>query len=67
MKKIIGIVVILLIGSVVALATIDFNRFGKENVYVQVGEPSYIEEEKLDSGEIMTTYWYELPAYNENG
>lgn len=67
MKKIIGIAVVLLVSSVVILATVDFNRFGKENVYVQVGEPSYTEEEKLDSGEIMTTFWYELPAFKENG
>lgn len=58
---------ILLVASVVVLATVDFNRFGKDNVYVQVGNPSYTDEQKLDSGEIMTTYWYELPAYKESG
>ncbi|WP_339229524.1 YxeA family protein [Oceanobacillus sp. FSL K6-2867] len=67
MKKLIGITSILLVAAVVILATVDFNRFGKENVYVQVGNPSYTDEDQLDSGEIMTSYWYELPAYNENG
>lgn len=71
MKKIIGITIgivsILLVAAVVILATVDFNRFGKENVYVQIGDPSYTDESQLDSGEIMTTYWYELPAYHEDG
>lgn len=67
MKKLIGITSILLVAAVVILATVDFNRFGKENVYVQVGDPSYTDEDQLDSGEIMTSYWYELPAYRENG
>jgi len=67
MKKLIGITFILLVAAVVILTTVDFNRFGKENVYVQVGDPSYTDEDKLDSGEIMTRYWYELPAYHENG
>lgn len=71
MKKIIGITIgivfILLVGFVVLLATVDINRFGKESVYVQVEDPSYTEEDKLDSGEIMTSYWYELPAYDDSG
>ncbi|MBP2079701.1 YxeA family protein [Oceanobacillus polygoni] len=67
MKKLIGITSILLVAAVVILATVDFNRLGKENVYVQVGDPSYTDEDRLDSGEIMTSYWYELPAYRENG
>lgn len=71
MKKAIGITVgivsVLLVALVVILATVDFNRFGKKAVYVQVGEPSYTDEQKIDSGQIMTTYWYELPAYDEDG
>lgn len=69
MKKVIGITVgvILLAASVVILATVDFNRLGKENVYVQVGDPTDIDEDKIDSGQIIKTYWYELPAYYEDG
>src|SRR5690625_3433692 len=71
MKKTIGIIVgiasILLVGVVVLLATVDMNRLGKDNVYVQIGDPAYTDEQKLDSGQIMTTYWYELPAYDDNG
>ena len=71
MKKIIGITIgivsILVVAAVVILATVDINRFGKDNVYVQVGDPSYTEEYKTDSGQIITTYWYESPAYDDNG
>ena len=71
MKKIIGITIgivsILLVAAVVILATVDFNSFGKENVYVQVGDPSYTDEYTIDSGQVITTYWYELPAYDEDG
>ena len=71
MKKIIGITIgivsILLVAFVVILATVDINRFGKENVYVQVGDPSYTDEYTIDSGQVITTYWYELPAYHEDG
>jgi len=63
----VGIVSILLVGVVVLLATVDMNRFGKEHVYVQIGEPSYTDEQKIDTGQIMTSYWYELPAYDDSG
>ncbi|MEK4298574.1 YxeA family protein [Oceanobacillus sp. FSL W8-0428] len=70
MKKIVALVVgvvVLFVAAVVVLMTVDFNRAGKDNVYVQVGEPVSAEEDKLDTGEIMNTYWYEQPAYTENG
>ncbi|GIO22112.1 YxeA family protein [Oceanobacillus sp. J11TS1] len=70
MKKIMILmtgVVILFVAAVVVLMTVDFNRAGKDHVYVQVGEPENIEEDKLDTGEIITTYWYEQPAYTEDG
>ncbi|TQS71831.1 YxeA family protein [Ornithinibacillus gellani] len=67
MKKIIGIGVVLLLVIVVILARVDFNRLGKDHVYVQIGEPANIEEQKIDTGEIITRYWYELPAYDEEG
>lgn len=60
-------VVMLFVAAVVVVATVDFNRLGKDHVYVQVDEVSYTEETKLDTGEIMTTYWYEQPAYTEDG
>ncbi|WP_040978037.1 YxeA family protein [Oceanobacillus jeddahense] len=70
MKKIIALVisvVVLFVAAVVVLMTVDFNRAGKDNVYVQIDESAYTEEEKLDNGEVMKTYWYEQPAYTEDG
>ncbi|GAF11686.1 hypothetical protein JCM19046_2649 [Bacillus sp. JCM 19046] len=70
MKKTIGLVLALIIlftGALVAFATIDFNRLGKENRYVQISEPVEVEETRLDSGEIVHRYWYELPAVDEEG
>jgi uncharacterized protein (TIGR01655 family) len=58
---------ILLVGIVLVLANVDFNRLAKDNAYVQITKATSVEEMKLDSGEIMTTYWYTLPAYHEDG
>lgn len=70
MKKVVGIITLLfivLVGGIVALATVDINRFGKDNLYVQIGEYTEVEETRLDSGQIAKRYWYELPSYNEEG
>jgi uncharacterized protein (TIGR01655 family) len=47
--------------------SIDINRFGKDNVYVEVIDHTDIEETKLDSGEIMTRYVYQQEAFDEEG
>jgi len=67
MKKVLGILGILLVGAIAVFATVDFNRFGKEKVYVQISKTASVEETKTDSGEIIKRYWYTLPAYKENG
>ncbi|GBF74933.1 hypothetical protein PA598K_03306 [Paenibacillus sp. 598K] len=70
MKKlvaIIGVLAVLFVGGIAFLATFDINRLGKEHLYVQIGEPHHLEETKLNSGEIDTRYWYELPAYDKDG
>lgn len=72
MKKVmIGLVsvVVVLCIAVVGVLTFDFNRFNKENVYVQVpAEDSVkVDEHKLSDGEIMRRYVYTVPAYNEAG
>lgn len=70
MKKlvaIIGVLAVLFVGGVVFLATVDIQRLGKDHLYVQIAEPSRVEETKLDSGQIDTRYWYELPAYDDAG
>ena len=70
MKKgviITGIIIVLLIGAVLVLGKIDFNRMGKVNVYYQIDTPASVEETKLDSGEIIKRYLYTGAAYKENG
>lgn len=70
MKKlfgIIGILVLLLVVGAVLLTTVDFNRMGKNNVHVEVIEPTEIQEDKLDTGEVMTSYLYKQTAFNEKG
>lgn len=70
MKKIVGImfaIIVIFVLIVVALATIDINRFGKDNLYVQIGEHTDVEETGLDSGQIAKRYWYELPAFDDKG
>ncbi len=70
MKKVIGVVLVIVLlftGAVVALATMDLNRLGKENMYVQISDYVEVEETRLDSGELVSRYWYELPAIDEAG
>ncbi|GAB2565460.1 YxeA family protein [Gracilibacillus alcaliphilus] len=67
MKKIFVIILVLIVGAVIVLMTVDFNRLGKDSVYIEVIDPTDIEEEKLDNGEIMTRYWYQQTAFNEEG
>lgn len=64
-KGLIGIVVVavLLIGAIIALATVDFNRMGKENAYYQIPAENSVEETKLDSGEIIKRYLYTGTAF----
>lgn len=70
MKKttgVIGGIVIVFIVAVILLMNMDFNRLGKENAYVQLNKEPRVEEETLESGEVMKRYWYELSAYNKEG
>ncbi|MBM7609815.1 uncharacterized protein (TIGR01655 family) [Lysinibacillus composti] len=67
MKKALWLLGVLLVSAIVILATVDFNRFGKDTVYVQISDVASVKETKLDSGEMIKRYWYKLPAYNENG
>lgn len=70
MKKVfIGLtaLVVLVIAALVILATVDFNRLGKDSVYVQITEDGEIEKFTTSNGEVMAMYWYKQPAYKENG
>lgn len=71
MKKLfIGIVVAVIaviVGAIIILTVVDVNRFGKDNAYVQITTTATVDEVKLSTGEILKSYWYTLPAYDENG
>ncbi|WP_245808941.1 hypothetical protein [Shouchella patagoniensis] len=60
MKKTTGFILaifLIIVAAVVILATFDFNRFNKDNLYVQIDELVEVEETVLDSGEIIQRYW----------
>lgn len=53
MKKTTGFILaifLIIVAAVVILATFDFNRFNKDNLYVQIDELVEVEETVLDSG-----------------
>lgn len=62
-----GVVLALLVAGLVVLATVDFNRLGKEHVYVHITEDG-VEERFVDgNGAVYMSYWYEQVAYDEDG
>lgn len=70
MKKLfilLGALVAFMIAALVVLATVDFNRIGKDNAYVQITMDGEVETFKTGDGAIYETYWYELPAYTAEG
>lgn len=70
MKKLLiaaGAVFAIFLAAIIVLMSVDFNRMGKENVYVQITTDGQVEETKLDSGEVMKRYWYNQPAFDEDG
>lgn len=66
MKKWIGmgVVAILLLA---VLLQVDWNRFGKETLFVEVQAASDVEETTLENGDVMTRYVYIQPAYTPEG
>lgn len=64
-----SVAVAFLFAAFVLLLTMDFNRFNKDNVYVQIPaeELAEVQEDKLSNGEMMRRYLYTVPAYNEAG
>ncbi|KYG89234.1 YxeA family protein [Metasolibacillus sp. FSL H7-0170] len=70
MKKVfiaLASLIIVVIAGLVVIATVDFNRLGKEAVYVQITGDGEVEKFTTASGEVMATYWYKQAAYKENG
>ena len=67
MKKIFIVLTLLFLGVILLFVSIDINRTGKDNVYVEVIDHTYIEETKLDSGEVITRYIYEQNSFDKDG
>ncbi|MCT6924493.1 YxeA family protein [Metasolibacillus sp.] len=70
MKKVfIGLtsLIVLVVAALVIIATVDFNRLGKDAVYVQITGDGDIEKFTASDGEVMMMYWYKQPAYKESG
>lgn len=70
MKKLfitLGALIAVLIAALVVLASVDFNRMGKDNVYVQITTDGEIETYTDNKGAVYKTYWYELSAYTAEG
>lgn len=68
MKKVfIGLtsLIVLVVAALVIIATVDFNRLGKDAVYVQITGDGDIEKFTASDGEVMMMYWYKQPAYKE--
>jgi uncharacterized protein (TIGR01655 family) len=66
MKKWIGmgVVSILLLAG---LLQVDWNRLGKDTLFVEVQTPSDVEETTLENGDVMKRYVYTQPAYTPEG
>ncbi|WP_282936084.1 YxeA family protein [Paenibacillus sp. RC67] len=70
MKKIIiSIIVIaaLAVGGLFLLQNVNLNRLGTDVYYTQIQGQGKKLEDKIDSGEILVRYEYELPAFDKNG
>lgn len=63
----IGILFVIGVVGVFAIAKIDFNRFNAENYYLQITEDGEPHEYKLSDGTVMTSYSYTLEATNAKG
>lgn len=62
-----GVMIGLAVVGLIAVFSMDWNRFGKENMYVEIVDDGRMEEERSSSGEVFKRYWYELEAINEEG
>lgn len=70
MKKVfitLSLLIVIVIAGLIVLSTVDFNRAGKENVFVQVIGKGEEETFTSSDGAVYKSYWYTLPAYNEQG
>ncbi|WP_215144668.1 YxeA family protein [Exiguobacterium qingdaonense] len=66
MKKWIGIVFVVML-LVVGLVRVDWNRMGKDHLFVQVQAATDVEETTLKNGGVMKRYVYTQPAFTSEG
>ncbi|BAH42416.1 conserved hypothetical protein [Brevibacillus brevis NBRC 100599] len=71
MKKttiiVLSVILALMIGAVLLLQNVNFNRLGADEYYVQINKEGKKNEVTLDSGEKLVSYDYTLQGYNANG
>ncbi|WP_313804501.1 YxeA family protein [Cytobacillus sp.] len=70
MKKIIGsiaAIAVILVGGLVILQNVNFNRLGAEQYYTQIIGQGKMLEDKDDRGGKYISYEYKLPAYDKDG
>lgn len=70
MKKFIGLIAaiaVILVGGLVILQNVNFNRLGAEQYYTQIIGQGKMLEDKDDRGRKYVSYEYELPAYDKDG
>ena len=66
MKKWIGIAMVSIL-VVVGVTQVDWNRIGKDTLFVKVEAMSDVEETTLENGEVMKRYVYTRPAFTSDG
>lgn len=65
--SLIAVIFIVLIGGVVVLQNVNFNRLGADQYYTQIIGQGTENKNKANNGAIYVSYEYELPAYNQDG
>ncbi len=66
MKKWIGIAIVSIV-LIVGLTKVDWNRIGKDTLFVEIKGATDIEETTLENGEVMKRYVYTQPAFTSEG
>lgn len=63
----VAVVLIVLVGFVVFIQNVNLNRIGAEQYYVQINQDGKRVEEKLDNGEKVVNYEYDMKGFDSNG
>ncbi|VXB58702.1 conserved hypothetical protein [Exiguobacterium sp. 8H] len=66
MKKWIGIAIVSIL-IVVGVTQVDWNRIGKDTLFVEIGGATDVEETTLENGDVMKRYIYTQSAFTEEG